>query len=103
MQFVKRRKKQNFDWPYLPSLLYTLLCGITWQLGSDNTGQSNSLGANDLTVDASDGLWTVNQDSLAIDNVDNSGKLASIRTVVDKDDTANFDELCEWLFNTEGN
>lgn len=89
------------EFTYLPSLLDRLLCSVAWQLGSDNTGQSDSLGANDLTVNTSDGLWTVNQNSLAVNNVNNGGKLASIWTVVDEDNTAYFDELGEWLKKRE--
>jgi hypothetical protein len=82
---------------FLPSLLQRLLCGIAGKLGSNEVGQGDSLGANDLAVNTSDGLRTINQHSLAVNNVDDCGELASIRAVVDQNNTANLNELSEWL------
>lgn len=86
--------------PFSYSILFSKLLGET--SGSDSTGNVNldvgkvsSFEGNDLASNSGGG--TFNKNSAVVDNIDNKGNLAGIRSIVDKDSTSNFDKSSENL------
>ena len=84
-------------YPYRPGLQQVLLGGVTGKLLHDDISQSNASKADNLAVDAGDGLGAIDQHSLAVNNLDNGSKLASIRAKVDQNNSADLNESCESL------
>ena len=60
-------------------------------------GKGKTLQSNNLSVNTSDGLRTINKDSLGIKNVNDGAKLVAVRAIVDKANAANFDKTSESL------
>ena len=60
-------------------------------------GKGKTLQSNNLSVDTSDGLRTIDKDSLGIKNVNDGAKLVAVRSIVDKANAANFDKSSESL------
>jgi len=53
-------------------------------------GKLKSSDGDDLSVDT----LSINEDSLVAEDIDNGGKFACFRTVINSGDAANFDEFC---------
>lgn len=74
--------------------------GVTGQSLDDDISQVYSLHGHNLSVNTSDRLRTIDQNSLGVNDIDDGGQLASIRTVVDQHNTANLNKSRESLKNT---
>jgi len=80
----------SLDTLRLPCLDQELLSAVLAQTSHHNIRQCNSLQKDELSVHTGGSLRTVNQDSLGVKNVNDGGELASIRAIIDKDDTSSF-------------
>lgn len=74
----------------LPELGDNTSAGTTGQLGNDDGSEGDVSKSDGLAGDT--GLRAVNEDALVVNNLDDSGKLASLGTVVDDNNTANFNK-----------
>lgn len=59
----------------LPLSLKGLLGSVALKTLNDNVGKGDARGRDNLSVDTSGLLWTVNEDTLTVNNVNNSGSL----------------------------
>eukprot|EP01024_Parvocaulis_polyphysoides_P062784 TRINITY_DN72112_c0_g1_i1.p2 TRINITY_DN72112_c0_g1~~TRINITY_DN72112_c0_g1_i1.p2 ORF type:complete len:123 (+),score=23.41 TRINITY_DN72112_c0_g1_i1:191-559(+) len=82
-----------------PLLLETVFLDLLGQVfgagvsedGDNQSGQGQSLDGDELSVDTSGGA--VDQDFIIVEDIQNDGNLASVLTIVDVDDSADFNEV----------